>query len=335
MKLRTLSLSFLLLIFAVAGGTGNVRADNVLNVGIVFDKGGKDDKSFNTSAYQGAMKAKDDFHVYFKYIEAMDDSAYETSLRAFASAQKDYGLIIAIGVSQAEAIEKIAKKFPNKHFAIIDAHVDEPNVRSLLFNEHEASFLVGAAAAMASKTGKIGFIGGMDIPLIRRFERGYVAGARQINPHIKSITHYIGVTSEAWNNPAKAKELALDEYVEGADVIFSAAGASTAGLFDAAEEQKKFAIGVDSNQDWVKPGLVLTSMLKRVDQAVYETIHDTVQGKFTGGVDYFGLKNHGVDYSVDQYNETILTPEMRKHLEALRADIISGKIKVPDYYKHE
>jgi basic membrane protein A len=323
------------LLFAFAAGVSEVRADQVLNVGIVFDKGGKDDKSFNTSAYEGAMKAKKDLHVFVKYIEAMDDSAYETSLRAFASAQKDYGLIIAIGVSQAEAIDKVARRFPNKHFAIIDAQVNEPNVRSLMFQEHEASFLVGAAAALASKTGKIGFIGGMDIPLIRRFERGYVAGARQVNPHIRSITHYIGVTSEAWNNPAKAKELALDEYVEGADVIFSAAGASNAGLFDAAEEEKKFAIGVDSNQDWVKPGLVLTSMLKRVDEAVYAAIHDVTQGKFTGGAEYFGLKNHGVDYSVDQYNEAILTPEMRKRLEELREEIISGKIKVPDYYKHE
>ena len=221
------------------------------------------------------MKAKDDFKVYVKYVEAMDDSAYETSIRAFASAQRDYGLIIAIGVSQMEAITKMAKKFPDKRFAVVDAPVDVPNVRALLFKEHEGSYLMGAAAAMASKTGKIGFIGGMDIPLIRRFEKGYVAGAKAINPSIQTDTHYIGVTSEAWNNPPKAKELAIEQYEDGSDVIFAAAGASNAGVFDAAEEQHKFVIGVDSNQNWVKPGLVLTSMMKRVDQAVYDTIKDT------------------------------------------------------------
>lgn len=306
------------------------------NVGIVFDKGGKDDKSFNTAAYVGAMKAKQDLHVYVKYIEAMDDSAYETSLRAFASAQRDFDLIIAIGVSQAEAVRKIAHRFPNKHFAVVDAPVtDMVNVRALLFEEHEGCYLVGAAAAMASHTGRIGFIGGMDIPLIRRFERGYVAGARAINPQIKEDSHYIGVTAEAWNNPAKAKELALEQYGEGDDVIFAAAGASNTGLFDAAEEKHKFAIGVDSNQNWVKPGLVLTSMLKRVDQAVFDAIRDGTQGKFSGGVMMFGLRNQGVDYAADQYNEKILTPEMRRRLDRLKADIIAGKIHVPDYYKKE
>lgn len=306
-----------------------------LNVGIVFDKGGKDDKSFNTAAYKGAMKAKDDFQVYVKYVEATDDSAYEPALRAFASAQRDYGLIVAIGVSQMEAVKKMAKRFPNKRFAVVDAPVEEPNVRALLFKEHEGSYLMGAAAAMASKTGKIGFIGGMDIPLIRRFEKGYIAGAKAINPSIQTDTHYVGVTSEAWNNPAKAKELALDQYEGGIDVIFAAAGASNAGLFDAVEEQHRLAIGVDSNQNWVKPGLVLTSMLKRVDQAVYDTIQDTVQGRFTGGVKYFGLENQGIDYAADQYNEKILTPVMRKKLDQLKADIIAGKIVVPDYYKQQ
>ena len=321
--------------------TGTARADAVpspvpLNVGIVFDKGGKDDKSFNTAAYKGAMKAKEDFHVNIKYIEAMDDSAYETSLRAFASAQKDYGLIIAIGISQAEAVRKIARRFPKKHFAVVDAPVtDEPNVRALLFEEHEGCYLVGAAAAMASKTGRIGFIGGMDIPLIRRFERGYQAGAQAINPHIKVDAHYIGITSEAWNNPPKAKELALEQFAEGADVVFGAAGASNSGMFDAAEEKRHFVIGVDSNQNWVKPGLVLTSMLKRVDQAVYDTIHDSTLGHFTGGASAFGLKNSGIDYAIDQYNEKILTVEMRKHLDELKASIIAGKLHVPDYYKHE
>jgi basic membrane protein A len=301
-----------------------------LRVGIVFDKGGKDDKSFNSAAYKGAMKAKDELKAFVKYVEATDDTAYEGSLRAFA--QKDFGLIIAIGVSQAEAVKNVAQQFPDKHFAVVDADVKAPNVRALLFEEHEGSYLMGAAAALASKTGKIGFIGGMDIPLIRRFELAYKAGAKKINPMIVVNTNYIGITSEAWNNPPKAKELALTQYADGADVIFGAAGASNAGIFDAVEEQHKLAIGVDSNQNWVKPGMVLTSMLKRVDQAVYDTIKDASAGKFSGGSTRFGLKNQGIDYAVDQYNDKVLTPEMRKRLDDLKMQIIAGKIKVPDYY---
>jgi basic membrane protein A len=304
---------------------------NQLRIGIVFDKGGKDDKSFNNAAYRGAMKAKDDFKVFVKYIEATDDSAYDGALRAFA--HKDFNLIIAIGVSQAEAIKKVSHAFPDKHFAIVDAEVDASNVRSLLFQEQEGCYLVGAAAAMASHTGKIGFLGGMDIPLIRRFEMGYIAGAKKINPKIQMVSNFIGVTSEAWNNPAKAKELAMDQYGDGVDVVFAAAGASNSGLFDAAEESGKYAIGVDSNQDWVKPGLVLTSMLKRVDQAVYSAISDASRGNYSSGVQRFGLVNGGVDYSSDEFNEKILTPEMKAKLDSLKADIITRKIAVPDFYK--
>jgi basic membrane protein A len=305
---------------------------NQLRIGIVFDKGGKDDKSFNNAAFRGAMKAKEDLKVFVKYIEATDDSAYESALRAFA--HKDFNLIIAIGVSQAEAVKKVSHAFPDKHFAIVDAEVDGPNVRSLLFQEPEGCYLVGAAAALASHTGKIGFLGGMDIPLIRRFEMGYIAGAKKINPQIAVVSNFIGVTSEAWNNPAKAKELAMDQYGEDVDVIFGAAGASNAGLFDAAEESGKLAIGCDSNQDWVKPGFVLTSMLKRVDQAVYSAISDGSRGNYSGGVQRFGLVNGGVDYSSDDSNRKVLTPEMKTKLEALKADIVMRKISVPDFYKN-
>jgi basic membrane protein A len=188
---------------------------------------------------------------------------------------------------------------------------------------------------MTSKTARIGFVGGMDIPLIRRFEMGYQAGARKINPQINVSANFVGVTSEAWNNPPKGKELALAQYESGADVIFAAAGASGLGVFDAAEEKKKFAIGVDANQNWVKPGLILTSMLKRVDEAVYATIADAKAGKFTGGVKRFGLANKGIDYSVDQYNGKILTDSVRKRAEELKGEIIAGKITVPDYYKQQ
>ncbi len=300
-------------------------------VGLVLDRGGKDDKSFNSSAYQGAIRAKQKLGVFVKYVEASDDNAFEPNLRDFA--QRDFDLIIGIGFAQKEPIKKVAAKFPKKHFAIIDAQVDAPNVRSLMFEEHEGAFLVGAIAAMTSKTGKIGFVGGMDIPLIRRFHMAYEAGAKKINPQIAVFANYVGITSEAWNNPPRGKELAVSQYERGADIVFAAAGASGLGVFDAAEEKKKFAIGVDANQNWTKPGLILTSMLKRVDQAVYSTIEESKSGAFVGGVKRFGLANKGIDYSVDQYNEKILTEAVRKRADELKADIIAGKIEVPDYYK--
>jgi basic membrane protein A len=303
-------------------------------VGLVLDKGGKDDKSFNSAAYAGAMKAKDDLHIFVKYVEATDENSFESLIRAFA--QKDFDIVIAIGITQREAMQKVAAQFPQKHFAIVDAEVKAPNVRSLLFEEHQGSYLMGAAAALTSKTGEIGFIGGMDIPLIRRFEMGYEAGARKVNPRIRILSNYIGITGDAWNNPAKGKELAVSQYDQGADVVFAVAGASNTGVFDATEEKADkgaYAIGVDSNQNWIKPGRILTSMLKRVDTAVYATCKDASEGKFEPGIHHFGLDSQGVDYAFDQYNEKILSAEVRKKIDALKAQIIAGKIHVPDYYK--
>jgi basic membrane protein A len=326
MKLhKILGLGVVLAFFAGASSYGAE-----LKVGLVLDKGGKDDKSFNSAAYQGAMKAKDDLKVFVKAVEATDDNSFEPMLRDFA--RRDFDLIIGIGFAQKEAMSKIAAQFPNKHFAIVDSEVPLANVRSLMFEEHEGSFLVGAIAAKTSKTGEVGFIGGMDIPMIRRFEMGFMAGAKRANPKVKIFSNYVGVTPDAWNNPAKAKELALSQYSQGADVIFAAAGASNGGLFDAAEEKKKFAIGVDSNQNWIKPGLVLTSMMKRVDVAVFETIQEAQKGTFAGGTKRFGLANQGVDFAVDQYNEKLLTADVRKSVDELKKEIIAGKIKVPDYY---
>lgn len=302
-----------------------------LKVGLVLDKGGKDDKSFNASAYAGATKAEKDLKISLKYVEATDTNAIENLHRAFA--RKNFDLIIGIGFAQKEAVKKVAAQFPNIKFAIVDGEIIAPNVRSLLFEEHEGSFLVGALAAMKSKNGAVGFIGGMDIPLIRRFSMGYEAGAKYINPKIKFYENYVGVTGEAWNNPAKAKELALSQYSKNADVVFVAAGASNTGVFDAAEEKKKFAVGVDSNQNWIKPGFILTSMMKAVDVAVYDTIKELQAGKFASGVVHFGLKNNGVNYTLDQYNEKLITPEMKKKVEDIKAKIISGQIQVPDFYK--
>lgn len=302
-------------------------------VAIVFDKGGKDDKSFNASAYAGAMEAKEKLGATLKYVEAPDANLFEPMLKDFAK-KADVDLIVAIGVSQSDAVKKISGLYPDKKFLIVDAEVKSPNVSSALFQEHEGSYLVGAMAVLKSKTGVVGFIGGMDIPLIRRFQLGYEAGAKAVNPKAKVIVNYVGVTGDAWHNPAKAKELALAQISEKADVIFHAAGASGAGLFDAVEEKPgTYAIGVDSNQNWVKSGKVLTSMLKRVDQAIFETVSDVANGKFKPGLRRFGLKDAGIDYAMDSHNESLVTPEMKKKVEALKADIIAGKIKVPDFYE--
>ncbi len=185
---------------------------------------------------------------------------------------------------------------------------------------------------MASKSGKIGFIGGMDVPLIRRFQMGFEAGVKKINPKAKVLSNYLGVTGDAWNNPPKAKELSLDQHSRGADVIFAAAGNSGLGTFDAAAEKKFYAIGVDSNQNWMKPGVILTSMLKRVDEAVFDSVRLMKEGKFTTGLTRYGVQTKGVDYALDEHNDRLITPDQRKQLELIRSDIASGKIKVPDYY---
>lgn len=332
MKTRLLAGFAALAAFVFSAGWAETDAIAApIRVGLVLDKGGKDDKSFNAAAFKGAQEAQQKLGIQLKVVEATDDNAFEPMIRALA--QKDYDLVISVGISQGDSLKKVAPQFPAKKFAIVDAEVNAPNVRTLLFQEHEGSFLVGAAAALASTTGKLGFIGGMEIPLIRRFEMGYAAGAKHVNPKAQVFTNYIGVTGEAWNNPPKCKELAVSQYDRGADVIFAAAGASNTGLFDAAEEKKKFAIGVDSNQNWIKPGRVLTSMLKRVDLAVYKAIEQVVGGKFEAGIIRHGLKDQGIDYAVDSSNEKVLTTEIRSKLEAIKKQIIAGKIKVPDYYQ--
>ncbi len=301
-----------------------------LRIGLVLDKGGKEDKSFNSAAYLGATQAEKELGIELKYVEATDVNSIENLHRQFA--KKKFDLIIGIGFAQQEAVKKVALQNPNTKFAIVDGEVAAPNVRSLMFEEHQGSFLVGYLAAMKSKTKKVGFVGGMDIPLIRRFAMGFAAGVKYYDKSFATLENYIGITSDSWNNPAKAKELALNQFQQGADIIFVAAGASNSGVFDAAEEKKLFAIGVDSNQNWMKPGFILTSMLKRVDKAVYSTIEDLKNSKFSSGIVRYGLKDKGIDYAVDKFNEKLVTPADIKKLDIIKADIIAQKISVPDFY---
>lgn len=321
------------LVLSVAACTRGNKSDSApkggLKVGLVLDKGGKDDKSFNSAAFRGATQAVKDMGIDLKEVEASDDAAFEPALRTFA--ERGYPLVIAIGFAQVDAMKKVAPQYPKTHFAIVDGVVEAPNVATLMFSEHEGSYLVGYLASLLSKSGKIGFIGGMDIALIRRFQMGYEAGAKAANPKINIDVNYVGVDSTAWANPTRGKELALSQYNRGVDVIFQAAGASGLGVFDAAEEKQKYVIGVDSNQDALKPGRVATSMLKRVDTAVYNVIRDEKEDKFHSGTRYFGLKDNGIDYAVDENNEKIIAP-FKPKLDEIRRKIISGEIKVPDYY---
>lgn len=291
---------------------------------IVFDMGGKFDKSFNEAAYNGIEKWKKESGKDYLEFEISNESQREQAIRRMA--EKGASPIIGIGFGQASSIEKVAKEFPKLQFAIIDMVVGLPNVQSVVFKEQEGSYLVGVMAAMASKTGKVGFVGGMDIPLIRKFECGYRQGALSVNAKNEVFANMTGTTGAAWNDPARGGELAKAQFSKGADVVFAAAGGTGMGVYQAAKDSGKLAIGVDSNQNHVQPGTMLTSMLKRVDVAVYN-----VAKGHKPGVSVLGLKEGGVDYAMDEHNAKLVTPAMKAAVDAAKADIISGKVKVADY----
>jgi basic membrane protein A len=310
------------------GSDGGRRDNGRLRVGLVFDLGGKDDKSFNSDAWIGVKEAAKDFPIELRTVEPGDPTSIEPSMRAFA--ERSYDLIIGVGFDQAPIMNDVAQEYPDLKFAIVDGVIDRPNVASLIFREHEGSFLVGIIAARMSKTKKLGFVGGMDIPLIHKFETGYEEGARYAVPDVQVFQNYVGVTDAAWNNPGKGKELATAQIERGADVLFQAAGNSGLGVFDSVEQEGKFAIGCDSNQNWVKPGFILTSMTKRVDVAVYNAVKEMVENKFSEGVHLFGLENDGVGYAVDDYNRGLIPQSLIDEVERAKAEIIAGRIKVTD-----
>jgi basic membrane protein A len=329
-----------LLVFGSLFSTGcgsslAARDQSKIYVGIVFDIGGKDDRSFNAAAWEGVRRAAKELPIVLRDIEPGTPNAIEPAIRAFA--EQGFDLIIGVGFAQAPILEAVAKDYPNIQFAIIDGVSKLPNVASLVFKEHEGSYLVGILAAKASRTGTIGFLGGMDIGLIHRFAQGYEEGAKSVNPNIRVIRNYVGVTDSAWNNPGKGKELALAQIGKGADVIFTAAGNSGLGAFDAVEQQgmqngraTHFVIGVDSNQNMVKPGFVLTSMVKRVDNAVYNIVTDVVNHRFDPKIHTFGLEKDGVGYAMDEFNKPLVSEEAIQLAEDAKKKIIAEEIKVTD-----
>jgi len=361
MKYKVFLVVILLLALVFAGQACNhasYGADDKskVHVGIVFDIGGKDDRSFNAAAWAGVKCAETGLTpdgkascgrpalgIVVRDVEPGNPVSIEPAMRAFA--ERGYDLVIGVGFAQGPIMQTVARDYPHINFAIIDGVIFEDdgktpkaNVASLVFKEHEGSYLVGLIAGMTSKTGKLGFIGGMDIGLIHRFEGGYEQGAKAANPNIEVIQNYVGVTDAAWNNPGKGKEIALAQISKGADVIFTAAGNSGLGAFDAVEQSGKdesgrathFVIGVDSNQNMVKPGFVLTSMVKRVDNAVYDIVEDVVNHRFKGGFHIFGLDTEGVGYVMDNNNQTLVSPEAIRAAEDAKKKIIGGQIKVVD-----
>jgi basic membrane protein A len=306
-----------------------------VRVGLVFDVGGRGDKSFNDSAWLGVERARRELGVEVELVEPGDGSDRESGLRLLAA--EGFDLVIGVGFIFSDDMFAVAREYPATRFACIDyakfgpgGFVAPPsNMAALKFREEQGSYLVGALAALTSRTHKVGFVGGMEIPLIHKFEEGYRAGALRVCPACQVLVGYAGVTGEAFKNPGKGKELALSEYAEGADVIFHAAGSTGLGVFEAARATGRYAIGVDADQWDEAPGRVLTSMTKKVDVAVFEVAREVVEGRFRGGLRVFGLPENGVDYVFDARNAPLLPPGAREQVEALRAEIVAGKIDVP------
>ena len=296
---------------------------------VVFDMGGKFDKSFNQGVYDGVEKFKSETGIEYREFEVTNEAQREQALRRMA--QRGADPVLGIGFAQGPALEKVAKEFPDTRFAIIDMVVDLPNVRSIVFKEHEGSFLVGALAALASESGKVGFVGGMDIPLIRRFACGYEQGAKHINAEAEVVQNMTGTTPAAWNDPGRGGELTKSQFERGVDVVYAAAGGTGVGVYQAAKDAGKLAIGVDSNQNYLHPGTMLTSMLKRVDVAAYNVFMDSKNDEFTPGIQVLGLAEEGVGWALDEHNESLVSGDMKAKVEEVSAKIKSGEIQVHDY----
>jgi len=326
----------ILLTVRPSGATVADTADG-LDVGIVFDVGGRGDKSFNDGAYLGGERATKELGARVTYIEPGEGSDREAGLRLLAAEGMD--LVIGVGFIFTDDVLALAREYPNVRFANVDMSVPldslgQPlplpaNLRALKFREEEGSFLVGALAALVGKSKKIGFVGGMDIALIHKFEAGYRAGVKHVCPDCTVIANYAGVTPEAFRNPGRGKEMALAMYNQGVNVIFHASGSTGLGVFEAARTTGRLAIGVDADQYGEAPGFILTSMVKGIDASVVAAVKAVKEGTFTGGVQQFGLAEKGVGYIYDGNNRALIPDGVRATLDALSADIIAGRITVP------
>ena len=314
-------------VLALAAGTAWAQD---FKPAVIFDIGGKFDKSFNEAAYNGAERFKEETGIDYLEFEVTQEAQRDQAMRRMV--RSGATIVVVVGFQNATPLETIGAENPETNFTIIDAVVDLPNVQSVTFKEHEGSFLVGMAAAMASETGTVGFVGGMDIPLIRNFAHGYEQGVKHVDPDAEVLVNMTGTTPAAWNDPARGGELAIGQFDRGADVVYAAAGSTGLGVLQAAADQGKLSIGVDSNQNHLHPGSVLTSMLKRVDVAVYNAFKDTMDGTWEAGASSLGLAEDGVGFALDEHNRDLITPEMEAAIEEAKAKIIAGELEVEDYY---
>ena len=297
---------------------------------VVYDVAGKFDKSFNEAVFRnGVQKFKADTGIRVTEVEPTNDAQKEQSLKKLA--KRGNGPIVAVGFSMASGVEAAAKAYPDTQFTIIDMVVGEPNVQNIVFKEHEGSFLVGVLAAMKSESGVVGFVGGMDIPLIRRFACGYEQGAKYQDNNIEVLQKMTGSTGAAWNNPTKGGEITRSQIESGADVVYAAAGGTGIGVYQTAADMGKYAIGVDSNQNYMQPGTMLTSMVKRVGDAAYNSWNAGLNGTWKPGFQALGLAEGGVDWALDEHNRDLVTADMEARVNDLRAKIIAGDIVVHDY----
>lgn len=317
--------------FAVTAGlTVSAWAADEFKPAVIFDMGGKFDKSFNEAAYNGAERFKAETGINYLEFEITNESQREQAMSRMI--RNKASIVVVVGFQNKSPLEVIAPANTKTKFTIIDSVVEEPNVQSVVFKEHEGSFLVGMAAALASETGKVGFVGGMDIPLIRNFAHGYEQGVKKVNPDAEVFVNMTGTTPAAWNDPAKGTELAISQFDRGADVVYAAAGATGLGVLQAAADQGKLSIGVDSNQNHIHSGSVLTSMLKRVDVAVYNAFKGAMDGTWVANVQNLGLAEEGVGYAIDEHNRELITEDMEAQLEEAKAQIVAGELSVQDYY---
>ncbi|MCE2401081.1 BMP family ABC transporter substrate-binding protein [Candidatus Poribacteria bacterium] len=298
-----------------------------IKVGLIYDVRGRGDLSFCDAAYTGAKKATDKWDIKLTEVNPGQSTDTEITLRRLAKLK--YDLIIGVGFLFREPMNRVAVDYPNVNFALIDAEAEPDNVASLIYKAHEGTFLAGVIAALKTDTKKVGFVGGMKIPLVEAFEIGFAAGIKATNPEIELLVNYVGVTPQAFDDPAKGKELALAQYNKGVDIIIAAAGASGLGALEAAKQTNKYIIWVDSNGNGLIPGQVLTSIIKGVELSVYQMIENVVSGTFTGGLKNYGLKEGGIEYIVDEDNKTLLSEDILKKVEEFKAKIIAEEIVVP------
>lgn len=294
---------------------------------IIFDLGGKFDKSFNEAGFNGAEKWAAETGGSYLEVELQSEAQREQALRRFA--ETGANPVITMGFAMSTPISEVAPDYPDTTFVTIDGWSDAPNVLNVAFSEHEGSYLVGMMAATASKSGTVGFIGGMDIPLIRKFACGYAEGVKAVNPDATVIANMTGTTPSAWNDPVKGGELTKAQISQGADIVYAAAGGTGLGVLQTAADEGILSIGVDSNQNHLQSGKVLTSMLKRVDVAVYEAMK--MGADIKPGVQVMNLAAEGVGYALDEHNAALVSDEMKAAVDAAAAKIISGELVVHDY----